>query len=115
MSTKKIVLLGPCMCGKTTTLRRWRNNSDTKYIPTMGVEVRPIIHNGAKYNIWDCAGRGVFEGLREGYCIGAHGAIIFSNGDNIDTYLEMSRGIGKVIIVDTRQSLPNISILDQFL
>jgi len=113
MSTKKIVFLGPSISGKTITSRRWRNYDDTRY--TFGVEVHPVIYNGAKYNIWDCAGRAVFQGLREGYCIGADGAIIFSDGSNIDTYLETTRDIGKVIIVDTRQSLPNISILDQFL
>jgi len=115
MSTKKIVFLGPSISGKTITSRRWRNYDDTRYTPTMGVEVHPVIYNRTRYNIWDCAGRAVFQGLTEGYCIGADGAIIFSDGSNIDTYLETTRGIEKVIIVDTRQSLPNISILDQFL
>jgi GTP-binding nuclear protein Ran len=57
-----------------------------KYIPTLGVEVHPIHVKTNKglmvFNIWDCAGQEKYGGLRDGYYILGHGAIVMFDSTN---------------------------------
>jgi GTP-binding nuclear protein Ran len=74
--TPKIVLIGDGGVGKSTYVNRLTTGDfRKKYIPTMGVEVRPMNYDGQVVNLWDCAGQEKFSGLKEGYYTGADGAI----------------------------------------
>jgi GTP-binding nuclear protein Ran len=73
----KIVFIGNGGCGKTTYIKMTRTaNFESKYIPTMGVEVHPITMDGFVFNCWDCAGQERYGGLQEGYYFGAHTIMI---------------------------------------
>lgn len=68
--------------GKSTYFERLSEGTFRKvYIPTLGVEVRPITFNTSngpiRFNCWDCAGLEKFGGLRDGYFIGGHAAMLF--------------------------------------
>ena len=81
MKQFKVLLVGDGCSGKTTFARRHESGDFTnKYIPTIGVEVVPIVFNTNKgkvcLNMWDCAGQDKFAVLRDGYYIGADAAII---------------------------------------
>ncbi len=76
----KIVLVGAGGVGKSTFVERHLTGKfETKYVPTMGVEVHPLTFNTSQgeitLNIWDCAGVEEFGGLHDGYYIGAAGVI----------------------------------------
>ncbi len=78
----KILFLGAANTGKSHlryTLSRCEIPEN--YIPTLGVEVRPIrlFANGdiCRANIWDCAGDNRYSGLEGGYYNQAHAAVIF--------------------------------------
>lgn len=80
--TYKIVLIGDGGVGKSCFLQRHRSGEfNNKYIPTIGVEVYPIVFNtnygNITFNCWDCAGQEKFGGLRNGYYIKAKAAIAF--------------------------------------
>lgn len=82
METYKIVLIGEQNTGKSTYVHRIRTGEYKKtYAATLGVEVHPIKVNTTvgmmTLNFWDCAGKPEFEGLGEGYYIGADGFLIF--------------------------------------
>lgn len=77
----KLVVVGDGGVGKTTFLKRHRTGEfEKKYVATMGVEVLPLSfttsHGPVVFNCWDTAGQEKLGGLRDGYYIGAHAAII---------------------------------------
>lgn len=80
MDTYKLCVIGDGGVGKST----WRkmlmtNEFEKKYVATLGVEVYPIQVDelrGDCFNLWDCAGQEKFGGLRVGYYVQSHGAII---------------------------------------
>jgi GTP-binding nuclear protein Ran len=68
--------------GKTTFVKRLRTGEfEKKYIATLGVEVNtvsiPTANGPVEFKLWDTAGQEKFGGLRDGYYIEAHCAIIF--------------------------------------
>merc|ERR1712232_929210 len=63
---------------------------EKKYIPTLGVEVHPLKFHTSKgpimFNVWDTAGQEKFGGLRDGYYIQGHAAIIMFDVTSRITY-----------------------------
>lgn len=92
LSTFKIVLVGTAESGKTTFVTRHRTGKfEKEYIPTLGVDVHPLIFHTNRgqicFNMWDCAGQEKYGGLRDGYYIAADGAIVFSTStDDLFTH-----------------------------
>jgi len=87
----KVVLVGDGGVGKTTFLKRHRTGEfEKKYVPTLGVEVNPLLFytnlGVVQFKCWDCAGQEKFGGLRDGYYIGADAAIIFFAVDSRISY-----------------------------
>ena len=81
MSRFKIVLSGDGGVGKSAfTARHTSNAFSTTYIPTLGVDVRPVLFDTSYgpivFDMWDTAGHEKFSGMRDGYYIGAHAAIV---------------------------------------
>lgn len=81
MDTYKVVLVGASGVGKTTLIKEFVTSiRNTRHIPTVGVEVHPTIFNfsgrNVCLNVWDCAGRRNLGGMRDGYYVGANGAIV---------------------------------------
>jgi len=77
----KLVLVGDGGVGKTTFVKRHLTGEfEKKYIATHGVEVSSIVfytnHGAIKFHMWDTAGQEKLGGLREGYYVNAHCAII---------------------------------------
>lgn len=77
----KLILVGDWGVGKTTFVKRhitWE--FEKKYIATQGVEVHPMefftSKGKIKFDVWDTAGQEKLSGLRDGYYIDAHCAII---------------------------------------
>ena len=87
----KLVLVGDGGVGKTTFVKRHQTGEfEKKYVATQGVDVSSIIfytnHGPIKLNLWDTAGQEKLGGLREGYYIGAHCAIIMFDVTSRVTY-----------------------------
>lgn len=77
----KLILVGDGGVGKTTFVKRHLTGEfEKKYIATQGVEVHPMEFSTTKgkikFNVWDTAGQEKLSGLRDGYYIDAHCAII---------------------------------------
>ena len=77
----KLAILGDGGVGKTTFVKRHQMGEfESKYIPTLGVQVSQLTFQTTRgtilYNIWDAAGQERFGGLREGYFIGSNCAIL---------------------------------------
>lgn len=87
----KLVLVGDGGVGKTTLVKRHLTGEfEKKYIPTLGVEVHPLIFNTncgkVIFNVWDTAGQEKFGGLRDGYYIQGNCAIIMFDVTSRITY-----------------------------
>ncbi|EGR30953.1 ras oncogene family protein, putative [Ichthyophthirius multifiliis] len=87
----KIVLVGDGGVGKTTFVKRHQTGEfEKKYIATQGVNISSLIlstnHGPIKLNLWDTAGQEKLGGLREGYYIGAHAAIMMFDVTSRITY-----------------------------
>lgn len=89
MPATKIVVVGSPCAGKTTYVRSlagiYHLYPGGPYEPTLGVEVYPVditlsSYNTQRVNIWDCAGQENLGGLRDGYYIGAEGAVVYLDG-----------------------------------
>lgn len=92
MQQRKIIFISHSPIGKTNLIRSFLGASQNiTYIPTIGVEVHPIIHQGYVYNIWDTASNVKYGGLRDGYYLNADMAIVFIKND-IPTKAELNLG-----------------------
>lgn len=75
------MLVGDGGTGKTTFVKRHLTGEfEKQYIATLGVEVHPMpfftTRGQIRFNVWDTAGQEKLGGLRDGYYIGGHCAII---------------------------------------
>lgn len=89
--TFKLILVGDGGVGKTTFVKRHVSGEfEKKYVPTLGVEVRPIKfqtnYGPVCFNIWDTAGQEKFGGLRDGYYIQGQCAILMFDVTSRVTY-----------------------------
>jgi len=87
----KLILVGDGGVGKTTFVKRHLTGEfEKKYVATLGVEVHPLpftTNRGLlKFNVWDTAGQEKFGGLRDGYYIQGHCAIIMFDVTSRITY-----------------------------
>ena len=84
--TYKVLLIGDGGVGKTSLIAKARNGSFEKlYVPTMGVEVSPLLMGDMGETIlkvWDLAGQEKFGGLRDGYYVKADAVIFVYDGTN---------------------------------
>lgn len=73
----KILLVGDGGVGKTAMLKRLLfDEFEKRYMPTMGVEIRPYDRNNILYDIWDCAGQEKYSNTLEQYFPNSNLAII---------------------------------------
>lgn len=92
----KLVLIGDGGVGKTTLVKRHLTGEfQTKYNPTMGCEVTPLRFETScgpiVFNVWDTAGQDKFGGLREGYYVNSHCALVMFDVTSRVTYSSVPR------------------------
>ena len=77
MYLPKIIVVGDSGTGKTSLVHACLGERFRELIPsTIGVEVNHCMFAGDEVKVWDCAGKEELGGLRDGYYIGATGAVI---------------------------------------
>jgi GTP-binding nuclear protein Ran len=89
--TFKLILAGDGGVGKSTFVKRHRTGEfERQYVPTLGVEVHPLVFTTTKgqikFNVWDTAGQEKFSGMRDGYYFDTHAAIIMFDLTSRMTY-----------------------------
>jgi GTPase SAR1 family protein len=83
----KVLVVGNAFTGKTTCVRQLINPNhvvspieeaiNAMSVHTLGVEVDVFKTRNAVYNIWDTAGLPRYEGLGQGYYVGAQVVLLF--------------------------------------
>lgn len=120
----KIVLVGNYGVGKTAFVKRIRTGDfQQKYIATQGVDVCPLTlttnYGDIIFKIWDCAGQEKFGGLRDGYYMGAQGAILMIDLSAVDPTINASNWIQSIkrvtneiplVVCGNKSDLPNKEI-----
>lgn len=94
--TYKIAVIGDGGVGKSTYIRRMLTGEfEKKYVATLGVEVHPLRfrtnYGVVQFNMWDTAGQEKFGGLRDGYYIFSHGAILLFDLCNMQSYKNIEK------------------------
>mmetsp|Transcript_30624 Transcript_30624/g.85776 ORF Transcript_30624/g.85776 Transcript_30624/m.85776 type:complete len:246 (-) Transcript_30624:12-749(-) len=119
--TFKVLLVGEGGVGKSTLLdswksgreRGWKKVKEGKYLPTIGVEVVPLLFSlsdGRKVclKVWDCAGQEKFGGLRDGYYIQADAAILAFDVGSRSSYAQIPTWYRDVVRVC--ESIPQVLV-----
>jgi len=89
----KIIVVGEGGVGKTSFIRRHTTGEfKPQYVATNGMETTPYPEKEIyPFVFWDCAGQKQFEGLREGYYIGADAAILMFDVTFTSTYKNLEK------------------------
>jgi len=100
----KLILIGDGGVGKTTFVKRHLSGEfEKKYIATLGVEVHPMefctSRGKIKFMVWYTAGQEKLSGLRDGYYIGAHCAIIMFDVCSRITYKNVPKWYKDIVRV----------------
>lgn len=125
----KLCLIGDYRCGKTSYLNCLLNSElQTRYTPTLGVEVTPIkfdTNDGEiLYSVWDTAGTKKFAGLKDAYYIESDAAIIFYDLSSKRTFNHVKKWINifrkkcpdaKVIVVGNKSDIKDIEITKDYI
>jgi GTP-binding nuclear protein Ran len=103
MNTMKVCFIGDGGVGKTTYLKRLlTGNFESKYIPTMGVEVHPLVFNTNKgnviFNIWDVSGQEKYGGLCDSYYNNTDAFIVFFDVTSKNSYKNCKKWIEYAIL-----------------
>ena len=92
MDTFKVSLVGDARVGKTSLVSYLLTDQiPHEYVPTLGVEVHPVIYNHRRFNIWDTAGQERFGGLRDGYYIQSHIGLFMYNNPELTSQSDWER------------------------
>ena len=102
-TTFKCVIVGDGGVGKTALLReQCGEDFDGHYIPTLGVEVVPIVYNTTKgsfrLNVWDCAGQEMYQGMGKAYYADVDCAIVMFDVTNRISYRNMISWYDSLVI-----------------
>ena len=57
----RILVLGLDNAGKTTALKRLADEDITHTMPTQGFNIKSVVHEGFKLNVWDIGGNVLFS------------------------------------------------------
>ena len=57
----RILVLGLDNAGKTTALKKLADEDITHTMPTQGFNIKSVVHEGFKLNVWDIGGEHVDE------------------------------------------------------
>jgi GTP-binding nuclear protein Ran len=110
----KLILVGDGGVGKTTFVKRHLTGEfEKKYMATQGVEVHPMefftTKGKVKFNVWDTAGQEKLSGLRDGYYIDAHCAIIMFDVCSRITYKNVGKWYKDIVRI-CGESIPIVLV-----
>jgi GTP-binding nuclear protein Ran len=110
----KLILVGDGGVGKTTFVKRHLTGEfEKKYMATQGVEVHPMefftTKGKVKFNVWDTAGQEKLSGLRDGYYIDAHCAIIMFDVCSRITYKNVAKWYKDIVRI-CGESIPIVLV-----
>lgn len=97
MSSSKVIVVGDAKVGKSVFIKRLKKKEfDEKYNPTMGVETHNVEFEKTNFKLWDCAGDIKYQGLKEGYYIGANAAIVMYDVTSSSSYARAKKYCNEV-------------------
>lgn len=107
----KLIIVGEGGVGKSTYRELLENKAfKERHVPTLGLETVDISYKGTDFTIWDTSGTEKFAGLREGYYIGAHCAIIMISDSKLSY---QSFGSFKSMIIRTCGNIPIVVVVNK--
>lgn len=111
----KVVLIGDTRSGKTTFINRSiYRRFESKFTPTLGVEVESFRYRNSILNIWDTAGDDRYVGLKDGYYLKADVFLVFCNSEtyrNIQNWIDLARRTSRnarFVIIYNRRGLNDL-------
>mmetsp|Transcript_49093 Transcript_49093/g.88779 ORF Transcript_49093/g.88779 Transcript_49093/m.88779 type:complete len:255 (+) Transcript_49093:59-823(+) len=107
----KLVLVGDGGAGKTTLCKRHLTGEfNSKYIPTLGVEVHRLRFatncGEVIFNVWDTAGQEKFGGLRDGYYVKGECGIVMFDVTSRVTYQNVPKWFD-----DLKRACPDVPVV----
>ncbi len=61
----RLLVLGLDNSGKTTILKKLSDEDISQIMPTQGFNIKSLMHDGFKLNVWDIGGKTLHLGINE--------------------------------------------------
>ena len=111
MNRLKVCVLGDGEVGKSAWITRHSTGQFVEnYKPTMGAAVHNLRFQGEKgtvlFEVWDCAGRDEYGGLREGYLLHSNAAVVMFDLTQKTTFKSLDKWIALA-----RKVVPDIPVI----
>lgn len=105
----RVLLLGLDNAGKTTILKKLSDEEITHIMPTQGFNIKSLVQNGFKLNVWDIGGQKSIRPYWENYFDGtdclvyvidsSDEARVEETGEELNTLLEQDQLAGVPVLV----------------
>jgi len=68
----RLLVLGLDNSGKTTILKKLSDEDISQIMPTQGFNIKSLMHDGFKLNVWDIGGKILYDNLNSGHLLTAY-------------------------------------------
>mmetsp|Transcript_3599 Transcript_3599/g.5588 ORF Transcript_3599/g.5588 Transcript_3599/m.5588 type:complete len:180 (-) Transcript_3599:55-594(-) len=102
----RILVLGLDNAGKTTILKKLSEEDITHIMPTQGFNIKSLVHDGFKLNVWDIGGQKTIRPYWSNYFEGSNALVYVIDSSDRRRLEESSKELAELLAEDKLAAIP---------